>query len=41
MPRKSTKKIKSEGVADPLASQDEEVEVDDAGEVSDGWLRTC
>ena len=36
MPRKSVKKTKTEGVADPLAAQDEDHQPLDAGEVSGG-----
>jgi len=38
MPRKSARKIKPDGVADPLAAQDEDHQPLDAGEVRGGWL---
>ncbi len=38
MPRKSGRKIKPDGVADPLAAHDDDQAALDAGEVSRSWL---
>ena len=38
MPRKSARNTNTDGVADPLAAQDEDQAALDAGEVSGGWL---